>query len=57
MKTLRNTLVLFLFMVVIFVLMFLIAPVEKGHYVPDRIEDGVLYDTDGDGDYYHWVEP
>ena len=27
-----------------------------GHYEPDMVVDGVLYDTDGDGDYYHWVE-
>ena len=29
---------------------------NKGHYEPDCIRDGVLYDTDGDGDYYHWVD-
>lgn len=28
----------------------------SGYYAPDCEVDGVLYDTDGDGDYYHWVE-
>ena len=28
-----------------------------GYYVPDYMDkEGVLYDMDGDGDYYHWVE-
>lgn len=29
---------------------------NKGHYEPDCVRDGVLYDTDQDGDYYHWVD-
>ena len=29
---------------------------NNGHYEPDMVIDGVLYDTDGDGDYYHLVE-
>lgn len=30
---------------------------ETGYYAPDYMDsNGVLYDTDGDGDYYHWVE-
>jgi hypothetical protein len=29
-----------------------------GYYAPDYVsEDGVLYDIDGDGDTYHWVDP
>lgn len=29
----------------------------SGRYVPDYVDDnGKLYDTDGDGDYYHWEE-
>lgn len=28
-----------------------------GYWAADYMdENGVLYDTDGDGDYYHWVE-
>ena len=28
-----------------------------GYYAPDYMdENGVLHDTDGDGDYYYWVE-
>lgn len=28
-----------------------------GHYEPDYVdENGILHDTDGDGDYYHWLE-
>ena len=30
---------------------------NTGYYAPDYMNsNGVLYDTDGDGDYYHWVE-
>lgn len=30
---------------------------STGYYAPDYMDsNGVLYDTDGDGDYYHWVE-
>ena len=29
---------------------------DSGYYAPDCVVDGVLYDTDGDGDYHHWVE-
>lgn len=30
---------------------------QTGYYAPDYMDsNGVLYDTDGDGDYYHWVE-
>ena len=30
---------------------------DTGYWVADyQDENGVLYDTDGDGDYYHWVE-
>ena len=30
----------------------------KGYYAPDYVtESGVLVDIDGDGDYYHWVDP
>ena len=30
---------------------------NTGYYAPDYMDsNGVLYDTDGDGDYYHWVE-
>jgi hypothetical protein len=28
----------------------------KGYYVPDCVVDGMLYDTDGDGSCYRWVE-
>lgn len=29
-----------------------------GYYAPDYVdENGVLYDIDGDGDTYHWVDP
>ncbi len=31
--------------------------IPKGYYAPDYVENGVLYDIDGDGDYYHWVDP
>lgn len=27
-----------------------------GHYEPDAVVDGQLIDTDGDGNFYHWVE-
>lgn len=28
-----------------------------GYYAPDYVdENGVMYDIDGDGDMYHWVE-
>jgi hypothetical protein len=31
--------------------------VSGGYYAPDYVdENGVLYDIDGDGDFYHWVE-
>ena len=30
---------------------------DTGYWVADyQDENGVLYDTDDDGDYYHWVE-
>lgn len=30
---------------------------DTGYYAPDYMDsNGVLYDTDGDGDMYHWVE-
>lgn len=30
---------------------------SRGYYAPDYVdENGVLYDTDGDGDMYHWVD-
>lgn len=30
---------------------------DTGYYVPDYMDsNGVLYDIDNDGDYYHWVE-
>ena len=30
---------------------------NTGYYAPDYMDsNGVLYDTDGDGDMYHWVE-
>lgn len=29
-----------------------------GYYAPDYVDsNGVLYDIDGDGDTYHWVDP
>ena len=28
---------------------------NKGHWEADYVKDGILYDTDQDGDYYHWV--
>ena len=30
---------------------------STGYYAPDYVdENGVMHDTDGDGDMYHWVE-
>ena len=30
---------------------------DTGYYAPDYMDsNGVLYDIDNDGDYYHWVE-
>ena len=30
---------------------------DTGYYAPDYVdENGIMYDIDGDGDMYHWVE-
>lgn len=30
---------------------------NNGYYAADYMDDnGILHDTDGDGDYYHWVQ-
>lgn len=41
----------------IFALVILDSTGTDGKYVPDGYDiNGNLIDTDGDGDYYHWVE-
>ena len=48
-------------MVLVVIVLFALALIKgvdngsDGKYVPDLEVNGVLYDTDGDGDYYHWV--
>ena len=47
-------------MVIAVIILFVLALIKSvdapnnGKYVPDLEVNGVLYDTDGDGDYYHW---
>lgn len=52
------TTVLGIVMVVAIILCFMHGATEStGYWSADyQDENGVLYDTDGDGDYYHWVE-
>jgi hypothetical protein len=52
-----NTLLVFAFVVIFAWFAWIFLTREEGHYEADYIKDGVLYDTDGDGDYYHWVDP
>ena len=54
-RTFLLNLVLLFFVILTLVYMF---NKPSGHYEPDYINpDGVLYDTDSDGDFYHWVDP
>lgn len=52
------TTVLGIVMVIAIILCFIHgATGSTGYWAADyQDENGVLYDTDGDGDYYHWVE-
>lgn len=52
-----NILLVVAFVVVLGLFIWIFLTREEGHYEADYIKDGVLYDTDGDGDYYHWVDP
>ena len=54
-KTILLNLVLLFFLIITLIYM---VNKPSGHYEPDYINpDGVLYDIDNDGDYYHWVDP
>jgi len=52
-----NTILVIAFSVLMFWFIWLFFTHDEGHYEPDCVRDGVLYDTDQDGDYYHWVDP
>lgn len=53
-----NTILCIAFVAVMFWGVWIFFTHDEGHWSPDYVdENGVLYDTDGDGDYYYWVDP
>lgn len=53
-----NTILVIAFSILMFWGIWLFFTHDEGHWEADYInENGQLIDIDGDGDYYHWVDP
>lgn len=53
-----NTVLVIIFSAFMFWFVWLFFTYDEGYYEADYIdEEGQLIDIDGDGDYYHWVDP